>query len=73
MKHITRTMIVGVGLSVAAVAASPMSSSAWHQQRILDLQHRRSVRTGPQRGSIQRQLETIQGRTEKEMGQLHGR
>lgn len=29
MKHITRTMIVGVGLSVAAVATSPMSSSAW--------------------------------------------
>jgi uncharacterized protein YjbJ (UPF0337 family) len=32
MKHITRIMMVGVGLSVAAVAASPMSSSAWHQQ-----------------------------------------
>ena len=31
MKHITRTMIVGVGLIVAAVAAFPMSSSAWHQ------------------------------------------
>ena len=29
MKHITRTMMVGVGLSVAAVATSPMSSSAW--------------------------------------------
>jgi uncharacterized protein YjbJ (UPF0337 family) len=32
MKHITRIMMVGVGLSVAAVAMSPMSSSAWHQQ-----------------------------------------
>lgn len=29
MKHITRIMMVGVGLSIAAVATSPMSSSAW--------------------------------------------
>ena len=31
MKHLTRTMMVGVGLCVAAAAASPMPSSAWHQ------------------------------------------
>jgi uncharacterized protein YjbJ (UPF0337 family) len=32
MKNITRIMMVGIGLSVAAVAASPMSSSAWYQK-----------------------------------------
>ena len=31
MKNITRTLLVSVGVSVAVVAASPMSSSAWHQ------------------------------------------
>ena len=31
MKHLTRVMMVSVGLSVTAVAASPMSSSAWYQ------------------------------------------
>ena len=32
MRRITRTVMVSVGLSVAAVAASPMSSSAWSQK-----------------------------------------
>ena len=32
MKNITRTMMLGVGLSIAAAAASPISSSAWHQK-----------------------------------------
>ena len=32
MKSITRAMMLGVGLSVATVAASPMSASEWHQK-----------------------------------------
>ena len=32
MKNITGTMIVSVGLSVAAITASPVSSSAWLQK-----------------------------------------
>jgi uncharacterized protein YjbJ (UPF0337 family) len=34
MKNLTRIMLVGVGMSVTAVAASPMSSSAWHQNEL---------------------------------------
>lgn len=32
MKNITRVVMVTVGLSVTAVIASPMSSSAWNQR-----------------------------------------
>jgi uncharacterized protein YjbJ (UPF0337 family) len=31
MKNITRTLIVGIGLSVASVSLSPLSSSAWQE------------------------------------------
>jgi uncharacterized protein YjbJ (UPF0337 family) len=34
MNNITRFMMLGVGMCVAAVAASPMSSSAWHQKEL---------------------------------------
>src|SRR6185295_1472611 len=37
------------------------------------LKHRRPTGPGPQRGPIRRQVETVQGRAEKEMGKLHGR
>jgi len=32
MNNVNRIMIVGVGMCVVAVAASPMSSAAWHQK-----------------------------------------
>src|SRR5689334_74564 len=37
------------------------------------LKHRRHTRPSPQRGPLRRQMETVQGRTEKEMGKFHGR
>src|ERR1051326_3131855 len=37
------------------------------------LKHRRLTRPSPQRGPIRRQMETVQGGTEKEMGKFHRR
>ncbi len=47
MKNMTRIMMVGVGMSVVAVAASPMSASAWHQKDFSISSTGRSNCTGP--------------------------